>query len=364
MLKSLLELFPLLILISLSFLYLKRVWSEKTKNYLTFCFVTALLFSSRGVNLNFYNIFPEHFFSGLISFETILILFCALFLCIKLFLSKEKIFYSMQDLFMVISFFIIFNFIPYINYVTNLDAAFLNDKFLLKILLITCILLLLDNFIKKIFQKKYENLVEDNMNLLRSVKYFYPVLFGVIFLEMSYQYVGFMGQLATKLSVGPAISDQLLNILPYYNTSIFHVGVFDFFRDITFIGLIFFVRYLPFALFSSCLLIILRSSIVWITNLGKPALQPIIDSPYTFGGDLFFSGHVAIPFLLALVFWNRKYIRIFFFISSFFFGISALVGRFHYSIDVISAPFFAYGIFNISKHLFPEYFSYTQESVE
>jgi hypothetical protein len=66
----------------------------------------------------------------------------------------------------------------------------------------------------------------------------------------------------------------------------------------------------------------------------------------------FFSGHTALPFIMALIFWHEKKARIVFLSMSFIFGTAVLLAHIHYSIDVLAAPFMGYGIFEIAKYLF------------
>ena len=73
---------------------------------------------------------------------------------------------------------------------------------------------------------------------------------------------------------------------------------------------------------------------------------------FTFGGDLFFSGHTGLPFLMALIFWNNKYLRYSFFALSFIFAATVLLGHLHYSIDVLAAFFITYTIFHIAIFIF------------
>jgi membrane-associated phospholipid phosphatase len=70
------------------------------------------------------------------------------------------------------------------------------------------------------------------------------------------------------------------------------------------------------------------------------------------GNDLFFSGHTGIPFLLALIFWKNKTLRIIFLGFSVLFAIVVLLGHLHYSIDVLSAYFITYSIFHICRVFF------------
>ncbi len=75
-------------------------------------------------------------------------------------------------------------------------------------------------------------------------------------------------------------------------------------------------------------------------------------SKFAFGGDLFFSGHTGLPFLMALVFWKKPILRYFFIASAIGFGAVVLLTHLHYSIDVLSAFFITYTIFHIAEFLF------------
>ena len=62
--------------------------------------------------------------------------------------------------------------------------------------------------------------------------------------------------------------------------------------------------------------------------------------------DLFFSGHTATLFLLFLISENKILKRIFL-ICTIAVGLSVLIQHTHYTVDVIAAPFFAYGVYKI-----------------
>jgi membrane-associated phospholipid phosphatase len=64
-----------------------------------------------------------------------------------------------------------------------------------------------------------------------------------------------------------------------------------------------------------------------------------------------FSGHVAVPFLGYLIFKESK-IRGWFLFGSFFMGTVALMTKLHYSIDVFSAFFIGYAIFELGNWIF------------
>lgn len=120
-------------------------------------------------------------------------------------------------------------------------------------------------------------------------------------------------------------------------------------------------RYVLFSLKALALFIIIRAFFVSLTHVGMPpeTILPntgIFDSLYSYLNlqlGLFFSGHTGLPFLVALIFWEKMRVRLVFLLMSLTFGIAVLLSHTHYSIDVFAAPFMAYGIFNIAKRFFP-----------
>ena len=81
-----------------------------------------------------------------------------------------------------------------------------------------------------------------------------------------------------------------------------------------------------------------------------------VNSLATYGGDLFFSGHVAFAYMNALVFWDNKFLRNIFLFISISLGVSSLLGHYHYSIDIFAAPFITYGIYVMAKKIFADDF--------
>lgn len=120
-------------------------------------------------------------------------------------------------------------------------------------------------------------------------------------------------------------------------------------------------RHILFTLKALALFVSIRAICISLTHIGiypdhiVPGLG-FFDTVYrylNFQTGLFFSGHTGLPFLLALIFWKEKRIRIIFLMISAVFGTAVLLAHVHYSIDVFAAPFMAYGIFKISQKLFP-----------
>lgn len=121
-------------------------------------------------------------------------------------------------------------------------------------------------------------------------------------------------------------------------------------------------KHLLFGIKALALFIIGRAFFVTLTHIG---LYPTFFSPdagelgarfynlITFQGNFFFSGHTGFPFLMALIFWDRRNIRAIFLVLTVVCGFGVLLAHVHYSIDVFAAPFIVYGLFKITETIFP-----------
>jgi len=121
------------------------------------------------------------------------------------------------------------------------------------------------------------------------------------------------------------------------------------------------INRVPFMMKSIAIFTLIRSVFVSITHISPFPTHAIITSVFFnkevfygifTGNDLFFSGHTGIPFLLALMFWENKTLRLIFLGFSVMFAVVVLLGHLHYSIDVLSAFFITYAIFDICKFFF------------
>ncbi len=160
---------------------------------------------------------------------------------------------------------------------------------------------------------------------------------------------------------GTPVPDLILsNIGPYEVGGVFVYGTVLLVFVILFVAL----KRLdcaPFVMKSIALFTLIRSIFVILTHFSAFPTAIVIKSSFFnhpffngifSGNDLFFSGHTGLPFLLALIFWENKTLRIVFLAFSILFAIVVLLGHIHYSIDVLSAYFITYGIFQICKFLF------------
>ena len=155
-----------------------------------------------------------------------------------------------------------------------------------------------------------------------------------------------------------SVTDILLDNLPVVNVDLVFVeGALLLWL---FVGLLLLQRpeRAPFLFKSMALFVLVRSAFIVLTHLGpfpeRSALDPSeVLRLFTFGADLFFSGHTGAPFLLALMFWKSPRLRAIFLAASGVFAVSVLLGHLHYSIDVFAAFFISYGTFDLAKVLFP-----------
>jgi len=102
------------------------------------------------------------------------------------------------------------------------------------------------------------------------------------------------------------------------------------------------------------LMVIFRIISMYLVPLEAPTTLVLLDDPFVqlFGKgdiltkDLFFSGHTGTLFILFLLTENKS-LKFIFLISTIAVGIAVLLQHVHYSVDVLIAPFVAYGAFRI-----------------
>ncbi len=203
---------------------------------------------------------------------------------------------------------------------------------------------------------------------LKSNKPFYIGLgVGVLFLGLSL-FFNYEANGYTAASISVAANDIFLDHLPIMKVDgIFLEGAII----LTFFAIalaLYRPNRIPFMLKAAALFIAVRSFFVILTHLAPP-LGALTAPTSNFlerlaagsGKDLFFSGHTGLPFLAALVFWQNKFLRIFFLLASMIFGGAVLLGHLHYSIDVFSAFFITYGIFHLARWLFKKDYAMFRE---
>lgn len=201
----------------------------------------------------------------------------------------------------------------------------------------------------KIWMQKWKDLAQDK-------EFIKSLIIGFLLLVLSLIINYIAGTYATEKASLP-VTDIILSNIPVFDVD----GIFIYGSIIFWIFAIVVFFYNPkkiaFGLKSIALFVIIRSIFISLTHLGPFPTQMVVDNvslfnKLTFGGDLFFSGHTGLPFLLALTFWQEKYLRYIFIISSIIFAAVVLMGHLHYSIDVLAAFFITYAIFHMAEFLF------------
>ena len=157
------------------------------------------------------------------------------------------------------------------------------------------------------------------------------------------------------------VGDILLDNLPIVNLNFIIIEIALFAIAL---GTVFVVcyrsRHLLFTLKSLALFITIRAFCMSLTHVGiypgtilpGSGVLDVLYSYFNFQTGLFFSGHTGMPFLMALIFWEKPFERSVFLLLSLTFAVAVLLAHVHYSIDVFAAPFMAYGIFKIAQYLF------------
>lgn len=171
----------------------------------------------------------------------------------------------------------------------------------------------------------------------------------------------FMSDAATLFATeraGNNVTDLIISNIPVFNVDFIVNEVALLFSLFILVAVILNPKTTPFVLKSAALLIIIRSVFIMLTHLGPFPERTFLDqtevfSSFNLGNDFFFSNHTALPFLIALIFWNEnKFVRWVSLAASVVFGVSVLLGHLHYSIDVFAAFFITYTIFKISQKFF------------
>jgi len=204
-----------------------------------------------------------------------------------------------------------------------------------------------------------EERIADYKTYFKNKQFLTSVAVAILFLAISIIINFYAGTYAAESASSPVTDIILSNTRAYDLDGMFVYGSLLFFFVTVFVCLNK-PQKLPFAVKSIALFIIIRSVFITLTHIGPFPSQITITSDMlsdilsklTFGGDLFFSGHTGLPFLLALIFWKDKIVRNIFLLFSLAFATIVLLAHMHYTIDVLSAFFITYTIFHIAEFIF------------
>lgn len=192
----------------------------------------------------------------------------------------------------------------------------------------------------------------------------YSLITALVMLGFSFVFEHFASVYAYAYSQRPTstyVGDLLLDNLPVVNLNfiIIECALFALTAGTLFV-ILYRPRYILFSLKILALFISTRALFMSLTHIGiyPGAIDPgvgLFDGIYVylnFQTGFFFSGHTGMPFLMALVFWKRSVERNILLSMSLVFAIAVLLAHIHYSIDVLAAPFMAYGLFKVAQHFF------------
>ncbi len=181
-----------------------------------------------------------------------------------------------------------------------------------------------------------------------------PIVALAVFLQI------YTGKITTALKTGGPVDDLILGLVAPVDLSFVFVWGYIAAIAVNVIAVTLVdVRHFRQAAYFFSLIVIVRAGFILLTGLRSPVGSLPVNFPGFTGhlqaeNDLFFSGHVAIPFMAYLFFKERqKAIRFFFLACSIILGATALVMHRHYSIDVAAAPFICFGVFTLGKRAYP-----------
>ena len=181
-------------------------------------------------------------------------------------------------------------------------------------------------------------------------KFLFSLITAFLFLAASITTTYFSIQYVNE-KASNSVTDIVLSNIPVFDVDgIFVYGPVVFWLIIATYAIFFEFKKIPFMLKSISLFVVIRAIFITLTHIGPFPDQNITYisnsflSVFTSGNDLFFSSHTGLPFLMTLVFWENRFIRLFCLMSSFFFGAIVLMAHLHYSIDVAAAFFITYTI--------------------
>ncbi len=210
-----------------------------------------------------------------------------------------------------------------------------------------------------------KGLIETYKTHCRQKSFIISLLSAVVMLFLSLVINFFAGTYATLKASNP-VEDIVLSNIPVFDVDwIFLSGGFMLAVFIV-VCCILDPKKAPFIGKAIALFVLIRSLFISLTHIGPFPSQITFDYEglhnfFTFGGDLFFSGHTGLPFLMALIYWQHRNVRAVYLGWSVLFAIVVLLGHLHYTIDVFAAYFITFTIFHIAQHLFKTDYKYVPD---
>ena len=209
-----------------------------------------------------------------------------------------------------------------------------------------------------------------NKDVIRERTFFFRLLSGVLVFAGSLISVFLSARYATVVASNP-VEDIILSNTPVYNVEwLFVYGAFAAVIFTIIMVLWYKLPAAPFVLRTGALFLFIRSIFVSLTHVSPYPYRLLVTHDFlssvrvtqTFftGDDLFFSGHVGLTYLMALLMWEDPILRNVYIGISIMFAIVVLLGHLHYSIDVLAAYFITYTIFIMATKLFKKDYTRAQ----
>lgn len=155
-------------------------------------------------------------------------------------------------------------------------------------------------------------------------------------------------------------------IFHYYNAIDLNIPIFTLIYASLIVCLIYLVKNHPddlvTALQTYSLLVLVRMAMMYVTPLEPPIGTIDLQDPLVFvvgtgkklTKDLFFSGHTSILFMMFLVV-RKPAFKYTFLVVTILVGLFVILQKVHYTVDVLAAPFAAYGCYRIISLLNTKY---------
>jgi len=199
--------------------------------------------------------------------------------------------------------------------------------------------------------------------LLASKKYLFSLFLSLMIWAAGYIFYRQVIVYVDNLKGLPTVGDLLLDMLPIVDLRYVYAYSIVVIMAMIWVYVIFLrPDLLPFGLKFFAFVFIVRAAFITFTHLGPPVgfLIPSFASEFTVwpfndlmhSNDLFFSGHVAYPFMGALMLRHSKVMFYLLLVCSILMGVTVLLMRIHYTIDVAAAFFIVYGIYAAVKKVF------------
>ncbi|MDP2642664.1 MAG: phosphatase PAP2-related protein [Candidatus Peregrinibacteria bacterium] len=215
------------------------------------------------------------------------------------------------------------------------------------------------------FLKKLKiEVVENWRDALSNKYYFLSLIGGVLFFIFGLYLNNISSVYNDSAGAYLSVGDFILNRIETYNLEFFYAwGMYLTIVLIVIFSFLFKPTKGPFIFKTFGLLYVVRAFFILLTHVGPPVgffydqsiPGAMVASKFLFRNDLFFSGHVAVPFIAFLIFKGTKF-RWFFFVMAVLMTITVLFMHIHYSIDVFAAYFIAHSVYVFSD-MISDFFS-------